>query len=257
MPPTADLLYNSPISRSPSLLYPSPSLATTPLSAVPELGLATFQDPPPRASREKANETISYLFAQDSEVDAEGESDDGGSEDEYVPSPRPALRDRAVYNYAYCSRSPSNSSSTSSGYSPRPSPSTRPRPTAPIPRDNRLKRTRPRHAQLATPLDPEKLRNFTCEVCGYVQRNQRKPDFKRHLQTHTRSLEKDKWVCCGVPEEYTGTSNIIKPIMYEGRMMVGGCFKVFSRRDALKRHLDNKNTSCIGALAGYWMSESR
>lgn len=253
----SELLYPSPAISDTGLPYTSPLVNPAHLSAGPEIYLPSSQEPRTRASRNRANQTISYLFAQDSDVDAEGESDNDDSEDDYSPSPSPPpvtrlpMRNRGVYNYAY--NSSPDSPSPSSSYKPRPSAHARPRPTAPVIRDSRLRRTQPRHTQAATPLSIEDMKNFTCDLCGYVQRNKRKPDFKRHLQTHNRGSQKDEpWVCCGVLENSLDAPRMGTPTMYKGYRLVGGCFKVFSRRDALKRHLDNQNICCKGDMSAEW-----
>ena len=38
---------------------------------------------------------------------------------------------------------------------------------------------------------------------------------------------------------------------FRGRLMIGGCMKTFARRDALKRHVDNPNFSCVGHMGSY------
>lgn len=75
----------------------------------------------PRTSRQKASENIAVMFDGDSDVDAEGESEAGGSEDEYIPSPRMQPRQRRTYQYAYeSSRFPSvPDGSASASFGPR------------------------------------------------------------------------------------------------------------------------------------------
>jgi hypothetical protein len=51
--------------------------------------------------------------------------------------------------------------------------------------------------------------------CNWVQTNKRTPDLKRHIKKH----EPPEWDCLG-------------------------CRRKFSRRDALKRHVRNKNNNC-------------
>ena len=75
------------------------------------------------------------------------------------------------------------------------------------------------------------------------------PDLKRHILTHKGG----QWVCRGVPMEHAddyGVSSECTPIAYgeAERLFVGGCSKRFSRRDALKRHLDNANITCKGDI---------
>ncbi|EIN12933.1 hypothetical protein PUNSTDRAFT_118585 [Punctularia strigosozonata HHB-11173 SS5] len=88
-----------------------------------------------------------------------------------------------------------------------------------------------------------------CPHCPFVQQNRRRPDLNRHINTHMRS---NNWVCCGVPVAYAaeyGIGPTAKQVEFKGRMRVGGCFKTFSRRDALKRHVDNRSIGCIGDLS--------
>ena len=100
---------------------------------------------------------------------------------------------------------------------------------------------------------------WKCPHCPFVQRSKRSPDLKRHIATHTRPADAELWVCCGVPvcdaaehgvpAEYLRTAT---PFEYKGMLMVGGCKKTFSRRDALQRHLKREKGWCYGdALAVY------
>jgi len=108
--------------------------------------------------------------------------------------------------------------------------------------------------------------DFHCPVveCDYVQKNRRIPDLKRHVVTHDRWMEPEKWTCCGVRierahlygkglEEGMTEEEQIKAgaYMFRGRLMIGGCLKGFARRDALKRHVDNPNISCVGRMDSY------
>ncbi|OSX62122.1 hypothetical protein POSPLADRAFT_1056709 [Postia placenta MAD-698-R-SB12] len=78
-----------------------------------------------------------------------------------------------------------------------------------------------------------KLVQCTVEGCGKVLT---KGAMRRHKKTHRKQ---EKWRCCGIPVEMAfGLSS--------DRRMTGGCAKVFSRKDALERHLKNPNNPCIG-----------
>ena len=133
-----------------------------------------------------------------------------------------------------------------------------------------------RYRHLVTPDNPQckrevrltdRLSKFRCPVvgCDYVQKNRRVPDLKRHTVTHDRWLEPDKWICCGVAidnahlygiamEKGMNEEELAKTgaYMFRGKLMVGGCLKTFARRDALKRHVDNSNISCIGDMYLYF-----
>ncbi|EED80934.1 predicted protein [Postia placenta Mad-698-R] len=105
-------------------------------------------------------------------------------------------------------------------------------------------RVRRRNVQVGT-IVPEpratrvpKLVQCTVEGCGKVLT---KGAMRRHKETHK---EQDKWRCCGIPIEMAfGLANADTSSV---RRMVGGCWEVFSRKDALERHLKNPNNPCIG-----------
>ncbi|THV03867.1 hypothetical protein K435DRAFT_962208 [Dendrothele bispora CBS 962.96] len=94
--------------------------------------------------------------------------------------------------------------------------------------------------------------DFKCPVCPWEQLNERLPDLQRHLRTHLRPHDDDidkGWRCKGVLWEERHLYGILdsaQPYEFRGQKRVGGCMKTFSRRDALKRHLDNENVSCVG-----------
>ena len=96
--------------------------------------------------------------------------------------------------------------------------------------------------------------NLVCPECGWKQINKRLPDFKRHLRTHTRPDEGDQsqgWWCKGVLLKDAHGFNIPKgaeSFKFLGQERIGGCMRTFSRRDALKRHLDNG--TCVGCHTG-------
>ncbi|KZT06507.1 uncharacterized protein LAESUDRAFT_631940, partial [Laetiporus sulphureus 93-53] len=85
--------------------------------------------------------------------------------------------------------------------------------------------------------------------CPFAPVDVRQGDVLRHMETHRL---KDKWVCCGTYLEDALQQGIVPRIseirVYKGRQMVGGCFKAFSRRDSLKRHLENGRIGCLGDI---------
>jgi hypothetical protein len=105
-----------------------------------------------------------------------------------------------------------------------------------------------------------------CHVvgCDYIQKNERIPDLRRHIATHGRWMKPDKWICCGVGTDRahlhkTGISQgmtdgecvEVGAYVFNGRLMIGGCMKTFSRRDSLKRHVDSSKNECVGHMDSY------
>ncbi|KAH9920519.1 uncharacterized protein BXZ73DRAFT_52134, partial [Epithele typhae] len=92
---------------------------------------------------------------------------------------------------------------------------------------------------------------WKCPHCEFVQTSRRSPDLKRHIATH--SQPKKPWTCRGVPARFADDLRYVRepvPVAELRRAtdrMVGGCGRVFSRKDALTRHL--KNWGCVGVRA--------
>ena len=126
-------------------------------------------------------------------------------------------------------------------------------------------RTAPRRAQRqGTPNyeATDAAGDFCCEVCGYTCKPHRRIDFRRHVNTHYPHMAGGPNTCCGVPVEYSdipewreqlGQRAESPPVRtFYGMRMVGGCGKVFSRTDALIRHLASARNSCVGDPDGDW-----
>ncbi|KAH9926612.1 uncharacterized protein BXZ73DRAFT_49300, partial [Epithele typhae] len=97
---------------------------------------------------------------------------------------------------------------------------------------------------------------WKCPHCPFIQHSRRTPDLKRHIATHGQPDV--VWTCRGVPlryaedPKYTGMAVPMEEVQAAvecGRTMVGGCMKEFSRKDALTRHLKNRQLSCAGRQA--------
>ena len=88
-------------------------------------------------------------------------------------------------------------------------------------------------------------KRWSCPHCTYVQKNHRRPDLKRHIAGH---FPDNRYVCCGVPVHLAakfGVPASAECSEWQGEEMVGGCWLVFSRRDALIRHLKNPKKDCV------------
>ncbi|KAI0350016.1 hypothetical protein OH77DRAFT_1525165 [Trametes cingulata] len=115
-----------------------------------------------------------------------------------------------------------------------------------------------RHASPSADTCP--TNKYKCPYCDHTQRNESPGQLKRHIATHTRPTDavEQPWVCCGVPladaEKFGVPAELLlkEAVEYEGIFFVGGCWKTFSRRDALVRHLRRKTGVCYGdPLASY------
>ncbi|KIM56114.1 hypothetical protein SCLCIDRAFT_1220609 [Scleroderma citrinum Foug A] len=101
---------------------------------------------------------------------------------------------------------------------------------------------------------PQKNNPCPCLYCKWVQRNHRTPDLKRHIRTHTCFGCPAQCVCCGVPLKDVGRYNLPEnaaPCNWQGKLMFGGCRKEFSRRNALKCHLDNEHMTCVSDMNAF------
>lgn len=197
------------------------------------------------------------IAPEDSDQDADGESDDAGSDDEYVPPPdldlrttTQSLKRRRSVSVSQCTETststrsslPSNASSHSTAKRIR---------VAPPSRNQQASQAT---SQIITRVVNNNLiesTNFICPECGWRQINKRVPDFKRHLKTHLRAKDDDHssgYWCKGVRVEDARYYNIqpdATAYRFQEHERIGGCMRTFSRRDALKRHLDNANISCV------------
>lgn len=190
----------------------------------------------------------------DSEDDTSvyGESDDDDSDDEYVPaggaSPK---RKRSPRSDKLLLRNSSASSPPALGETEDDLPSPTKFPRAAPPRSKQVLTTL-EQTDVSSSSTLKGANRWACPHCDFVQKNHRMPDLKRHIRKHYPT---NKYVCCGVPveeKEKYGAKETAAPMEYNGRMMVGGCMQSMSRRDALKRHIDNKNVTCVGDLEGDW-----
>lgn len=191
----------------------------------------------------------SFILAEDSD---EGESDGNASDDEYIPSPQLNSKKRLrrdsspqldAWSFAGAAQSRSKTiPRTPAQIAPHERPTKRAR-TSPTSRNVQV-------SSLSEPIDALAL-SFKCPECGWVQLNKRMPDFKRHLKSHVRPSDGDHskgWWCKGIlASSIPGFRG--EGYQFAGEERFGGCLKTFSRRDALKRHLDNPNVSCLGSVS--------
>ena len=109
--------------------------------------------------------------------------------------------------------------------------------------------TAPRLQQATSPppeLSQSDIQKLECPLCSYKPPKNREVDLRRHFECHYQTA---KHVCNGVRVDraadyrITDLSNVQD---YEGERRVGRhCMKVFSRKDALLRHLRNENCECV------------
>lgn len=179
----------------------------------------------------------------DMEEDADGQTDTDETDDEYVPSSsrNPKKRRRSTRHSSVSAHVPTY---TTTPYISPPAKRLR---SAPLPRNAQA-------VPGSTPSFANKSNPWACPYCKWVQRNHRTPDLKRHIRTHTRFERPAQWVCCGIPAESAAMYNVphnATPYIHNGKQMIGGCGKEFSRRDALKRHLGNDHISCVGDIDAF------
>jgi len=128
-------------------------------------------------------------------------------------------------------------------------PSSRRARAPPGPRNRQTSKSLSGHKVVTVKQDAEIL---VCPECGWTQSSARSPDFNRHLLTHNRPSDEDEtqgWWCKGVLMSQSHKEDIpesAEPYMFDGQLRIGGCLQTFSRRDALKRHLDNDKITCVG-----------
>lgn len=97
-------------------------------------------------------------------------------------------------------------------------------------------------------------RTHPCSWPGCDVAFTRQPDLNRHFMIHSSDPEKPKHVCTGVPVDRAGDFGIkdtsaMEVYSFKDEVWIGGCFKGFSRRDALKRHVERNSRACIGEIA--------
>ncbi|KAF9499037.1 hypothetical protein BDN71DRAFT_265819 [Pleurotus eryngii] len=234
-------------SRSPSPFLPLPA-------PLPPRDLSRRKRSRNTNTKRTKRTRTSLILAEDSDRDAEGEEDNvSDDDDEWVPYNQPKKskkRSRDSYssqfdgwNFAATQGSSNTTSRSHAQIAPhdvRPAKRIR---TSPQSRNVQV-------PALSQPEDAIDDLSFKCSECGWVQLNKRLPDFRRHLLTHTRPDDRDQsrgWWCKGVlASSVPGFHG--EAYEFNGELRFGGCLRTFSRRDALKRHLDNRNVCCLGSI---------
>ncbi|KAI0339287.1 hypothetical protein BDW22DRAFT_1487066 [Trametopsis cervina] len=209
-----------------------------------------------------------------SDEDAEGETDDDDDDRDYIPPSSPVTPKRSPRLTK--ATTPSSANRRMSPYTPprslqrhrransAPSSSSSPR-AARSPRSTsddtaRIFTTRRAIAGTGKPnFDAVDANGYPrCETCSWTFKKTRPLDFRRHVLSHfpdEAAKIGGPVVCCGVPvalRSAYGIGEDVEVSYFAGTAMVGGCGKEFSRKDALGRHLENKNLGCVGDLKGNW-----
>ncbi|KAM5543577.1 hypothetical protein V8D89_002828 [Ganoderma adspersum] len=154
------------------------------------------------------------------------------------PSSRHNLDDDRWTDASSQSSRASNRSLSSSPY-PSHSPDLSPH-TSPIVRASQRRNAPARTAA------PVPAKTWQCPHCPHIQRNRRSPDLKRHIKTHTRDESVADWVCCGVPVMSATELGVPTAALREAQVFDFDTGKAFSRRDALRRHLQREKGKCFG-----------
>ncbi|KAL1745114.1 hypothetical protein HDZ31DRAFT_63446 [Schizophyllum fasciatum] len=218
---------------------------------------------PPPDSRPSASRRPTSRVLLAPEPDSDEDEDDS---DEYVPDaddymPEPDDRDDDLdMNRSYSPpRKPSSSSRNSGGASssrtPNSSEQKRKRARSPSLEPPRKRRTGParhvhgpRRNELVAKSYVDEQRAYMlendlleCTICG--KQCVRKPDLRRHLDTHKGIV----WACIGVEASERDSWDVPKSAKEYGPWCdrrVGGCVSRFSRKDAVQRHI--RSTQCYG-----------
>jgi hypothetical protein len=256
--PSSESLSTSPFSIDSPLVAPPPIVPTASHLEHPILSSETDDVCKSDAGAEGESD-------EDSESEDSMNSDYANSDDDYSPGPS---RYRKSSNTKHARTLSSSNSSSAARLSRaaqvvRYSPYTLLRPASstpscsdfdsPCPRTAQLRHTSARKEQVSlldeTPKVSQKsAKCWSCMHCDYVQKNHRRPDLKRHIAGHYPSVAN---VCCGVPIEQAaryGIVDVSEAAEYQGELWIGGCWQVFSRRDALIRHLKNQKKKCVSYL---------
>ncbi|EKM51905.1 uncharacterized protein PHACADRAFT_177314 [Phanerochaete carnosa HHB-10118-sp] len=259
-------------SSSTSQTCPSPLASVWELSNLPT-SCSSSRSASPRVP---TNAYKPYDTSHESDANADGVSDseseyDDSGDSDYVDdadedyTPRRASHKKpthAKHSHSVAKPSPSSTSRTArttrvNRYSPYTSPRAGSSSSAsssecgsPRTRCPQLKRTSARKEQISAPVPRTQVtsnssKRWNCPLCDYVQKNRRRPDLKRHILGH---YQEDKHVCCGVPlhlASHYGVADTAEVVEWRREDRVGGCWQVFSRRDALIRHLKNPKKKCV------------
>lgn len=89
-------------------------------------------------------------------------------------------------------------------------------------------------------------RPWECDHCDYASK--RRSELARHTRAHLQGEREAEHACWGVPVEQAaefGITDLRDAMVFNGELRVGGCWKRFSRRDAVLRHLKAKNNYCV------------
>ncbi len=223
-----------PFSSSPS---PSLSLPSLPASENPSVKLGPFD--------------------YGSEVDAEWEHDDGSddpADDDYndVPSSRRCISSPRRSKPSSIASSRASLRSVSKKHSSKPNRRVSLKAKVLKKRHDIQQPSKPRAYQVPDGTPFSVPNDYKCRWCRHRQANLRRIDFKRHVETHYRTDV--YWTCAGLPVRdvtklrITDTMGIDTLRVIDGTKMIGGCGKVFGRKDAYIRHLKSKS-GCIGDVA--------
>ncbi|KAI0801942.1 hypothetical protein BC629DRAFT_1495554 [Irpex lacteus] len=230
------------------------SPSTLPLTISPQLLHSPVSDYSEASTSVKTESPYMYSFGLNALAITDPEDDDDeyiGTSSMHTTSRRSTRRTRA--------RAPQSPYAARSTTSPRTRQSSAEVHDAP--NDDEPIRTRARRAEgkgVPNYNSVDSNGDFCCETCGHVCKPSRKVDFKRHVNTHYRHMVSGAVICCGVPVElrdepqWTHIHEHAQVMTFYGRQMVGGCGRIFSRTDALKRHLELGTVPCVGDIRGDW-----